>query len=158
MDTMRCGGGLGRIRARGASAVEFALVFPALFLLVYAVVVYSYIYVLQQAITYTAQHLAEAAVAVNPTPSNSYTGRIQTRIQQLAAQQLRWLPQKNLVVGENGEKVIPQFQTVDGSDVVVIQLTLPLKSPDLFPSFSLPGGVSMPPMPAQLVAQATARI
>lgn len=158
MDTMRCGGGLSRMRARGASAVEFALVFPALFLLVYAVVVYSYIYVLQQAITYTAQHLAEAAVAVNPTPSSSYAGRIQTRIQQLAAQQLQWLPQKNLVVGENGEKVVPQFRTVDGSDVVVIQLTLPLKSPDLFPSFSLPGGVSMPPMPTQLVAQATARI
>jgi len=158
MNTARQHIGMDRSRERGASAVEFALVFPVLFLLVYGVVVYSYIYVLQQAITYTAQHLAEAAVAVNPTPSSSYTARIQTRIQQLAAQQLQWLPQKNLVVGESGEKVVPQFRTIDGSDVIVIQLRLPLKSPDLFPSFSLPGGVSMPPIPAQLVAQATARI
>lgn len=158
MNTKRHTSGLSRVRERGASAVEFALVFPVLFLLVYAVIVYSYTYVLQQAITYTAQHLAEAAVAVNPTPSSDYTARIQTRIQQLAAQQLQWLPQRNLVVGENGEKVVPQFQTVGGSDVIVIRLTLPLKNPDLFPAFSLPGGVSMPPLPAQLVAQATARI
>ena len=145
-------------RQRGASAVEFALIFPLLFALVYAVIAYSYVYVLQQAITYTAQHLAEAAVAVNPTPASSYTGRIQTRVQQLAAQQLQWLPQKNLVVGENGEKVVPQFQTVGGSDVVVIRLELPLKNPDLFPAFTLPGGLAIPPMPDQLRAQATARI
>lgn len=138
--------------------MEFALVFPVLFALVYAVIAYSYVYVLQQAITYTAQHLAEAAVAVNPTPASSYTGRIQTRVQQLAAQQLQWLPQKNLVVGQNGEKVVPQFQTIDGSDVVVIRLELPLKNPDLFPAFTLPGGLAIPPMPAQLRAQATARI
>lgn len=70
MNTKRHTSGLSRVRERGASAVEFALVFPVLFLLVYAVIVYSYTYVLQQAITYTAQHLAEAAVAVNPTPSS----------------------------------------------------------------------------------------
>ena len=158
MNTMHLTSGPSHVRERGASAVEFALVFPVLFLLVYAVIVYSYIYVLQQSITYTAQRLAEAAVAVNPTPSSDYTARIQTRIQQLAAQQLQWLPQRNLVVGENGEKVVPQFQTIGGSDVIIIRLELPLKDPDLFPGFRLSDGVSMPPLPARLVAQATARI
>jgi len=150
--------GHSRRRQFGASAVEFALVFPVLFALVYAVIAYSYVYVLQQAITYTAQHLAESAVAVNPTPASSYTARIQTRVQQLAAQQLQWLQQRSLVVGENGEKVVPQFQVIDGSDVVVIRLELPLKNPDLFPAITFPGGFSIPPMPDSLVAQATARI
>src|SRR5258708_37699419 len=51
---------------RGAAAVEFAFVFPVLFLLIYGVIVYSYIFVLQESINYAAQQAAEAAVAVEP--------------------------------------------------------------------------------------------
>ena len=52
--------------ARGAAAVEFAFVFPVLFLLIYGVIVYSYIFMLQESINYAAQQAAEAAVAVEP--------------------------------------------------------------------------------------------
>jgi len=141
--------------------VEFAFVFPALFLLIYATIVYSYVYVLQQAITYTAQFLAESAVAVNPSPSASYQANVQSRVQALAAQQLSWLPasQRARVIGANGELVVPSFQTIGGVNVVVITLNFDLsRSADFFPTISFPGVGPLPPLPAQLQARATARI
>jgi len=148
-------------RQRGASAVEFAFVFPVLFLLIYATIVYSYVYVLQQSITYTAQFLAESAVAVSPNPASSYQAKIRTRVQALAAQQLSWLPQSQRarVIGANGELVVPSFQTIGGVNVVVITLTFDLsRSADFFPTISLPGVGPLPPLPAQLQARATARL
>ena len=148
-------------RQRGASAVEFAFVFPVLFLLIYATIVYSYVYVLQQAITYTAQFLAESAVAVNPSPAASYQANVQSRVQALAAQQLSWLPasQRARVIGANGELVVPSFQTIDGVNVVVITLNFDLSQrADFFPTISFLGTGPLPPLPAQLQAKATARI
>lgn len=145
-----------RRRQRGSSAVEFAFVFPVLFLLLYATVVYSYVYVLQQGITYTAQYLAEAAIAVDPSPAATHDARIQSRVQALASTQLSWLPasQRARVIGTNGELVVPSFQTVDGANVVTITLTFDLSNrADFFPTIG-----PLPPLPAQLQAQATARI
>jgi len=141
--------------------VEFAFVFPVLFLLIYATIVYSYVYVIQQSITYTAQFLAESAVAVNPGPTSSYQSTIQTQVQALAAQQLSWMPQNQRarVIGANGELVVPSFQTIGGVNVVVITLTFDLsRSADFFPTISFPGIGPLPPLPAQLQAKATARI
>ncbi|MDI3260526.1 MAG: TadE/TadG family type IV pilus assembly protein [Sinobacteraceae bacterium] len=53
-------------RQHGAVAVEFAFVFPILLGLAYSVIVYSMVYVFQQAINFAAQQGAEAAVAVIP--------------------------------------------------------------------------------------------
>ena len=146
---------------RGASAVEFAFVFPILFLLIYATVVYSYIYVLQQSITYTAQYLAEAAIAVDPNPSSTHDARIQARVQALANNQLSWLPTspRARVLGTNGERVVPAFSTIDGASVVTITLTFDLANrQDFFPTLSFPGIGALPPLPPQLQARATARI
>ena len=144
---------------RGASAVEFAFVFPVLFLLVYGVIVYSYIYVLQQAITYSAQQAAEAAVAVNPLPEPSLNTRIEQRVRIVAVQSLNWLPvnQRARVTGANGEKVQVAFETLD-TDQSVVKVTLEFTVPGLFPAFELPLVGNIPPLPNQLRAQAIARI
>lgn len=145
-------------RQRGASAVEFAFVFPVLFLLVYGVIVYSYIYVLQQSITFAAQHSAEAAAAVDPIPATDKNQRIIARIKSTAAEQLRWLPasQRARVLGENNGQVLIGFDTADGSSVV--RVTLRFNLLNLFPTLELPLVGSIPPLPAQLQAQASARI
>lgn len=147
-----------RCEQRGTAAIEFAFVFPILFMLLYGTVVYAYTFVLQQAITFTAQHLAEAAVAVDPSPAGSYQARVQARVQALANDQLSWLPpsQRARVLGEGGQGVVPSFQTIDGADVVVVTLNFGLAG--LFPAIALPGIGPVPPLPAQLEARATARI
>jgi Flp pilus assembly protein TadG len=52
-----------RYRSRGASAVEFALLFPLFFLVLYAIVTYSLIFVAQQSLTLAAEEGARAALA-----------------------------------------------------------------------------------------------
>lgn len=144
---------------RGASAVEFAFVFPILFLLVYGVIVYSYIYVLQQSLTYSAQQSAEAAVAVNPVPQSDLNTRIAQRVRAVAVQSLGWLPadQRLRVIGASGEKVQVAFETID-SDESVVKVTLEFDLPGLFPVLELPLVGNVPPLPIRLRAQAIARI
>ncbi len=149
----------GKTAQRGASAVEFAFVFPVLFLLVYGVIVYSYVYVLQQAITYSAQQSAEAAVAVNPMPQDTLNTRIETRVRAVAVSSLNWLPsdQRARVIGATGEKVLVVFETID-TEQSVVKVTLQFTVTGLFPSLTLPLVGAIPPLPSQLRAQAVARI
>lgn len=144
---------------RGASAVEFAFVFPILFLLVYGVIVYSYVYVLQQSLTYSAQQSAEAAVAVNPLPADDLNARIAQRVRAVAVQSFAWLPadQRQRVLGASGEKVQVAFETID-SDESVVRVTLEFEVPGLFPVLELPLVGAVPPLPNRLRAQAIARI
>jgi len=159
MSGIQQGVGSVKRRQRGASAVEFAFVFPILFLLVYGVIVYSYVYVLQQSITYSAQQSAEAAVAVNPVPQADLNSRIAQRVRAVAAASLNWLPagQRVRVIGASGEKVQVAFETID-SDQSVVRVTLEFDVPGLFPALDLPLVGSIPPLPDKLRAQAVARI
>ncbi len=145
-------------RQRGASAIEFAFVFPVLFLLVYGVIVYSYVYVLQQSITFAAQHAAEAVSSVAMQPVESYDKRVLDHIRSTVTEQLRWLPedQRSRVLGTSGANVTADFSEVDGSSVVRVGLRFDL--PGLFPSVELPLVGKVPPLPPALIAQATARL
>ena len=62
------GGTSGRliVRQRGASAIEFALVFPFLLLILLALLVWSTHFVVQGALSYAAQEGAREALRVNP--------------------------------------------------------------------------------------------
>jgi Flp pilus assembly protein TadG len=51
-----------RSKQRGASAVEFALVFPLFFMIFYAIVTFSLIFVAQQSLTLAAEEGARAAL------------------------------------------------------------------------------------------------
>ena len=65
-----------RPRQLGGAAVEFAFVFPFLFFLMYGVLVYSYLFVLQESINFAAQEAAEAAVKVDESGANADTLRV----------------------------------------------------------------------------------
>lgn len=154
----------------GAVAVEFAFVFPLLFLLMYGIVVYSYVFVLNSALHFAAQEAAESVVRVAPEAADSVK---QQRAQATARATLDWLPagQRSRVVGENGEKVDVGFCPDFAGDVcpacpagatdcgaVVVTLVFGLLNPPLFPSLTLPFVGTVPPLPDQLRAQAVARI
>jgi Flp pilus assembly protein TadG len=155
-----------RPRSRGAAAVEFALIFPILFLLIYGVIVYSYIFALQSALYFAAQEAAEAAVKVDPSASNADDLR-RSNARSTAVSVLNWLPaaQQQRVLGSNGDAVAVNFCSAGGSgcatdsDGVIVTLTYQLRQPtDLFPIINLPLIGPVPPMPTALTATATARI
>lgn len=162
-----------RARQAGAAVVEFAFVFPILFLLVYGVIVYAYVYVLQQSITYAAQEAAEAAVAVAPRPDVDVFAQQQTVVRATAVSVLSWLPEKQRqrVLGAGGEKVDVELCPMASSgcplDSDALRVTLRFSvrpegancSKDaLFPMLNLYIVGCVPPLPANLTATAVVRI
>lgn len=149
-----------RAGQRGGAAVEFAFVFPFLFLLMYGVIVYSYLFVLQESLNFAAQEAAEAAVAVDASQTG-YQNLVQTRARQSAVLVLGWLPeaQKARVLGANGEKVSVAFSTsADQPLTSVVTVTINYEVEGLFPVLNLYFVGDIPPLPAQLTARAAVRI
>lgn len=140
--------------------MEFAFVFPILFLMVYGVVVYAYIFVIHESINYAAQEAAIAAVSVPPS-TPGYASAVEARARATAAATLSWLPADQLdrVLGSGGEKAEVTFRPAGDSDGIQVTLRFRLKEPaPLFPVISLPLVGDVPRLPDQIVAQALARI
>lgn len=151
----------------GAAAVEFALVFPILFMLIYGMIVYAYLFVLQQSLVFAAQEAAEAVVQVDPRVGTDLQRR-QTA-QQMAARILSWLPeaQRARVLGDNNGSAVSvttceigqAFPCPTDTSAVVVRLTFNVASPSyLFPVITFVGLGPVPPMPSALTAMAVARI
>jgi len=155
-------------RQSGAMAVEFAFVFPFLFILLYATIVYSYLFVIQEALTYTAQEAAEAAVAVDPSDDNAATLRTQV-VRATAVSTLSWMPasQRTRVLGDASGSAVNVTICLAGSSAicppdtagVIVTLNFTVTSPTaLFPVIDIPNLFTLPPLPAVLTATAVARI
>ncbi len=144
-----------RRRIAGAAAVEFALILPVFLMMMYSMVVYAYIFILQESMTFAAQASAEATVKVSPVQAD-YEAALVSVAKSTATQVLGYLPldQQNRVLGESAEKVTVTPDTVNGT--VQVQLTFDFAG--LFPVLSLPLVGDVPPMPATLTASAVAGI
>lgn len=156
-------------RQRGAAAVEFGLVFPILFALTYGAIVYSYVYVLRQSLTFAAQEAAQAAVGVRPGPG--YEDLVRQAAVNSAQAAISWMPVnvRNAIALDAGDITVCNGPSAGacsslGADesAVVVQLQLPLSggasvSP-LFATFNLPGLGRFPPLPNMMVGQAVARL
>lgn len=141
---------------RGATAVEFAVVLPLLLLLIYGLMVYSYMFVLQEAITFAAQEAAEAAVKVDPAldPAD-YEAKVKAEVVAAATRVLNFLPaaQRDRVLGSDGSKVQVTIGPAPGGIGGVVAVGLIFNFSGLFPSISLPGIGAIPPMPDTLQAR-----
>lgn len=133
-------------------------------MLVYGVIVYAYVFVLQQSITYAAQEAAEAAVAIEPSLGLAPQ---QAAVRATAVSALSWLPagQRSRVLGSSGEKVsvvlCPQGNEgcPSDSDALRVTLTFDVTLPTpLFPVLNLYIVGSVPPLPTTLTATAVVRI
>jgi hypothetical protein len=136
-------------------------------MLIYGMVVYAYLFVLQQSLVFAAQEAAEAVVQIDPATGTD-AQRTQAA-QQMAARVLAWLPQgqKARVLGdENGSAVAvtlcsesQAFPCPGDTSGVIVRLTFNIATPNyLFPVISLVGIGAVPPMPDALTASAVARI
>jgi Flp pilus assembly protein TadG len=148
----------------GATAIEFAFVLPMLIALTYAIFVYSYVYVVYEAINYAAQQGAESAVAVDPAQGTGYLSTVTTYAQTTAAGVLSWLPESQIAssVGDNGSKILVTQCSSSGGGAstycpvapsggvpIVVKINFPLTN--LFPAMNLPGIGNVPPLPDAIV-------
>src|ERR1700744_2575537 len=65
-------------RQRGSTAVEFAMIFPLFFVVMYGIITYSMIFVAQQSLTLAAEEGARAALTYQKgdTPADALTARV----------------------------------------------------------------------------------
>lgn len=154
----RCG------QQRGATAVEFALVFPMLFVLFYSVVVYSYLFVLQESISFAAQESAAAAHRVNPIGNTDFDTTVTTQVRERAAEVLAWLPetQQNRVLGSascaGGNSTESGIEVCINGATNVVTVNLRFNVDGLFPVMRMPLLGELPPMPDLLVGSGTALV
>lgn len=140
----------------GATAMEFALIFPLLFALLYGVIVYSYVLVLQESITFAAQQAASRAVSVSPEATGgAYADTVRAQAREGAVRALVWLPepQQARVLGNNGDAVDVSLVADPAGSVVEVNLNFDLAG--LFPAVILPFVGEIPPLPAVLNASAS---
>jgi len=139
-------------RMRGASAVEFALLFPLMFAITYGGIVYSYMYLLQQSVNFAAQQGAQAAVAVVPGSDPSATKQLQVTNATSAAQStLNWLPS-----GQRGLVTFPATAGRCNNPGGTFAFEVDFTPTSLFPMVKLPLVGTFPPVPATIYACAVA--
>lgn len=140
----------------GAAAVEFALLLPLLLLMIYGIVVYSYMFVVQEAITFAAQEAAEAAVKVDPAQDPAdYDAAVRAEVVATATRVLDFLPesQRERVLGSDGSKVLVTIEPSPTGIGGVVTVQLSFTFAGLFPTIPLPGVGAIPPMPGTLEAR-----
>lgn len=140
-----------RRRQRGATAIEFAFVFPILFLLVYGGVVYGYVFFLNQSLHYAAQQAAEAAVSVDPA-LDDWDSLRQARIEDTVERSMEWMSD-----AQRGQRLVicRQADCPIDNGTLTVTLDFQLDTPSrLFPVVNFPGMGRVPPLPDRLTATA----
>ena len=136
-------------RSRGAALVEFAFILPALLLLLYGLVVYSVVFVTQQAVAYGAERGAEAVVAVDPE-----LGAAAYQAQALGVARTEVLDAIGYLPGLGGDMVTLDMATPAGSTLgqeVRVTVTYP------FSSWNLPAPAFLP-LPETLTGVGVTRV
>jgi Flp pilus assembly protein TadG len=154
-------GALAPTHQRGAAGIEFALIFPLLFALFYAVVGYGLTMTLIESMTNAASEGSRVALAVDwqnacppPTDSTCIQAAVTDVVRDSVGEQLAWLPptMKTAVLGADNGNV--QVLIEEGSTLVVV-----LEHPDFanngfVPVIQLPLLGNVPAVPAVLTVEA----
>lgn len=82
----------------GATAIEFALAFPLFFALLYAILMYGFLFLTQMGLQHAAEDGARAVLSYPGIPNNgageTQLSLRQARAEAIAYQQLSWLPSR----------------------------------------------------------------
>jgi len=147
-------------RQGGAAAVEFALIFPLFFFLFYGLVTWGLLLNLQDSMSYATQVAARASIAADPQDPD-HPAIVQELARTNVAMVLSWLPEswKERVLGEANQNVQVTLSTEGGVDWVRVRVTWPdFRNDPMLPLMRLPGGMTLPPVPEQLTAEAVMRL
>ena len=145
-------------RERGASAIEFAIVFPLFFGLIYIMVSYGLLFSLQHSITEAAKESARSAVACDPTLSTTeHETCVTNRVRSTAAAALDWLPAdlRDRILGASNANVEVTFDTGAVGKTVEVLVQLPdYAANPILPTLSVWPLGEIPPLPARLAGRA----
>lgn len=151
-------------RQGGASAIEFALVFPLFFLLFYGLVSWGLILTLQHGLNYAAQSAARAALAADPMAAG-YEARVVTLARDAAGMVLGWMPEswRQRVLGADNSQVqveiVTVFEAGEPVDWLRVRISYPqYRDQPLLPLLRLAHWGTFPPAPEQLIAEAMLRL
>ena len=148
----------GSRRERGASAIEFAIVFPLFFGLIYIMVSYGLLFSLQHSITEAAKESARSAVACDPTLSTAeHETCVTNRVRSTAAAALDWLPAdlRNRILGASNANVEVTFDTGAVGKTVEVLVQLPdYAANPILPTLSVWPLGEIPPLPTRLAGRA----
>lgn len=129
-------------RQRGATAIEFALLFSIFLALFYAIVTYALLFLLQASFAHAATEGARAAIAVDPLRYENRAAYISEgvspRVRAVVGDALRWLPARarDRVLGVDNAKV--EIITTSNGINVVVRYRNYMSDP-LIPLISIPG-------------------
>jgi Flp pilus assembly protein TadG len=150
---------------RGASAIEFAIVFPLFFGLIYIMVSYGLLFSLQHSITEAAKESARSAVACDPADRTAaqHEQCVTDRARATAAAALDWLPAdlRTRILGASNANVDVTFATQSGVKRVTVLVELPNYDSDpILPTISMPWPFSgaIPPLPSRLAGRAVVQL
>lgn len=150
----RRGRAAGRQRQGGVAAIEFALAFPLFFVILYAIVMYSMMFLVQHSLTSAAAEGARAALAYQyaTTTSAALTSRASAACTRALAS-VSWMAQAPSCA--QTISTAPAGCTSNTAmDCVQITLTYPWSSKPLLPPLPLMGLIS----PTTLAGQATVQL
>jgi Flp pilus assembly protein TadG len=145
----------------GAAAVEMALVFPLLFAVTYATIVYGYVFFIQQALNRIAEEAVRSAVRVDPTSAGAYSSNLDAAADASITSSKTVTP----IIGKAA--IVPtrglSTSTAGGVPISLytVKLVLPLAAltSSGFASIPLPGNLgTFPPLPMNLTATAVAQV
>lgn len=136
-------------KQEGAAAIEFAMVFVVFFAVIYGVVSYSLPLLIMQSFNHATAEAVRRSVALDPTVSpETYAADVEAKALEELTKQLRWLP--------DGieSKVQPSIDYKSG--VLNVKVSLPASALSaIMPVLELPGGITVPRLPAALTAQSS---
>jgi Flp pilus assembly protein TadG len=128
---------------RGAYAVEFALVFPLFFLIIYATLTYGLIFTAQQSLNYAAQSGARAALEYQPTLADRAESALE-----VAKDQSGWVgalggaspsitvcggPGGGVLASSGDASGCASLDTSDGADPLLVTVRYPYLTAPLVP-------------------------
>lgn len=150
----------GQVSQRGASAIEFSLVFPIFLAMIYSIVTYSTVFMLIQGFTYASEDALRAAIAVDCdglTSQQCIDDRITPAVRAQAVSSLSWLPAsvKSQVLGTDGDQVVVDCS--GGTCTVEVRYNNYAGNP-LIPAITLPAIGTIPRIPQDLVGRASLRV
>lgn len=154
----------------GAVAIEFAFLFIIFFVVLYGIISYAFVMLLQQSLTQAAAEGVRFAARVDPinfTTTAAYQTAANTLAKKAAMATLSWLPQP-FQDRVSGAWVAPVWsassQTINNGagaqtltfNTVTVKVTYPdYAGAPFMPLLSFPGLGTIPQIPQNLVAQAT---
>lgn len=143
----------------GGAGLEFALLFPLFFTLLYAIVGYGLVYTLELSLTEASKEGARAAIKVDPTTEPDFYGqKVAEEARAAVAQTLAWLPaaQRADILG-----AAPAYSNVGISlsgSTITVTLTYHYAGHPLIPPLSFPLIGDVPAVPDDLVVNARAEL